>query len=71
VGPAIEAFGFERILFGSSPSSSARSAKDTNANDWYELARESFAELGVDQEAIDTVFGATTRRLYESPQSAT
>jgi predicted TIM-barrel fold metal-dependent hydrolase len=62
VGPAVEAFGFERIVFGSAPSpvSGARS----NAGDWYEIAREAFAELGVDQESVDAVFGGNAQRIY-------
>ena len=62
VGPAVEAFGFERIVYGSAPSpvSHARS----NAGDWYEIAREAFAELGVDQESVDAVFGGNAQRIY-------
>jgi len=45
VGPAVEAFGFERIVFGSAPSPTSRAY--SNAGDWYEIAREAFAELGV------------------------
>jgi predicted TIM-barrel fold metal-dependent hydrolase len=64
VGPALEAFGYERILFGSSPSPSSRAK--SNAGDWYELARESFAELGTEQEDIDAVFFGNASRVYGS-----
>jgi predicted TIM-barrel fold metal-dependent hydrolase len=62
VGPAVEAFGFARIVYGSGPSpiSHARS----NAGDWYEIAREAFAELGVDQEGVDAVFGGNAQHIY-------
>ena len=62
VGPALEAFGYERILFGSSPSPSSRAK--SSAGDWYELARESFAELGTEQEDIDLVFFGNAKRVY-------
>jgi predicted TIM-barrel fold metal-dependent hydrolase len=62
VGPALEAFGFSRIMFGSSPSPSSNA--QSNAGDWYEIARESLLELGVDQEAVDSVFGINARRVY-------
>ena len=64
VGPALEAFGYERILFGSSPSPSSSAA--SIAGDWYELARESFAELGTEQEDIDAVFFGNASRVYGS-----
>ncbi|KAG8726356.1 hypothetical protein FRC12_023473, partial [Ceratobasidium sp. 428] len=62
LGPAIEAFGYSRILFGSSPSTS--SAASSNAGDWYQIAKESFAELGVDQEGLDAVFGTNAKTVY-------
>lgn len=62
VGPAVEAFGFERIIFGSAPSPT--SLARSNAGDWYEIAREAFAELGVDQESVDAVFGGNAQRIY-------
>ncbi|OBZ67193.1 hypothetical protein A0H81_12877 [Grifola frondosa] len=64
IGPAVEAFGFQRILFGSSPSS--LSAATSNAGDWFELAREAFAELGVEQDAIDAVFFENAKLVYAS-----
>lgn len=62
VGPAVEAFGFERIIFGSAPSPTSRAT--SSAGDWYEIARESFAELGVDQETVDGIFGNNAKRVY-------
>ncbi|KAJ7722134.1 hypothetical protein DFH07DRAFT_293653 [Mycena maculata] len=72
LGPVIEAFGFERIIFGSSPSPASHSA--SLAGDWYEIARESLAELGADQETqdtgadqetgIDLVFASNAEKVY-------
>ena len=65
VGPAIEAFGFQRVLFGSSPAAPlSGSSPASSAGDWYELARESFAELGVEQDAIDAVFALNAKLVY-------
>jgi predicted TIM-barrel fold metal-dependent hydrolase len=64
VGPVVEAFGYSRIIFGSSPSPSSRS--QSNAGDWYQIARDSLLELGVDQEAVDNVFGLNAKRVYKS-----
>jgi len=64
ISPAVEAFGFQRIIFGSSPSSASQVS--SNAADWYELARESFAELGVEQDAVDAVFKSNAQLVYES-----
>jgi len=60
VGPVIEAFGFSRIMFGSSGASSAFGG----AGAWYELARESLAELAIEQEDIDAVFAGTAKKVY-------
>lgn len=71
VGPAVEAFGFQRILFGSSaaaPLSGHSSA--SNAGDWFQLARESFAELGLEQEDIDAVFAQNARGAYAAAPSS-
>jgi len=65
LGPAVEAFGFERIVFGSAPSPLSRAY--SNAGDWYEIAREALAELGVDQESVDAVFGDNAQRIYGAP----
>lgn len=62
MGPAVEAFGFQRILFGSAPSATAHTM--SSVSDWYEIARESFAELGVEQEDVDAVFGGNAERVY-------
>ena len=62
VGPVLEAFGFQRIIFGSSPLPSSNI--DSRIADWYALARESFAELGVEQDAIDAVFFDNAKRAY-------
>jgi len=67
LGPAVEAFGFERIIFGSAPSPVSRA--QSNAGDWYEIAREAFAELGVDQESIDAVFGGNAQHIYAAAGS--
>jgi len=67
VGPAVEAFGFARIVFGSAPSAASRA--QSKAGDWYEIAREAFAELGVDQEGVDAVFGGNAQRIYAAGSS--
>ena len=59
VGPAVEAFGYQRIIYGS-----LTPAARSDSNDWYELARESLAELGIDQDGVDAVFGANAHALY-------
>ncbi|KAK7005603.1 hypothetical protein R3P38DRAFT_2556195 [Favolaschia claudopus] len=64
LGPVMEAFGYQRIIFGSSPSPA--SANPSVAGDWYEIARESLAELGVEQEFIDAVFCANAQKVYGS-----
>ncbi|KAL1710557.1 hypothetical protein EV121DRAFT_251327 [Schizophyllum commune] len=58
LGPVLEAFGIERIMFGSGNSPSPAL--------WYEIARESLAELAIDQEAIDAVFFGNAKRIYGS-----
>jgi predicted TIM-barrel fold metal-dependent hydrolase len=64
VGPVMEAFGYQRIIFGSSPCPT--SSGSSIASDWYELARESLAELGVEQETIDAVFYGNAKKVYGS-----
>lgn len=64
MAPIVEAFGFQRIIFGSSPSPTTTSS--TLARDWYELARESLAELGVEQDVVDAVFHDNAKRVYGS-----
>ncbi|KAI0666628.1 hypothetical protein C8Q78DRAFT_984011 [Trametes maxima] len=71
IGPAVEAFGFQRILFGSSPAAPLTSASPVSrAGDWFELARESFAELGVEQDAIDAVFAENAKQVYGESESS-
>jgi hypothetical protein len=62
LGPVLEAFGHERIIFGSSPSTSSR--YQSLAADWYEIAREALAELGVEQDFVDAVFGGNAKKVY-------
>ncbi|TEB38407.1 hypothetical protein FA13DRAFT_1752028 [Coprinellus micaceus] len=62
LGPVLEAFGYQRIIFGSSPS--AASSAKSNAGDWYEIARESLAELVSDQEFVDAVFHGNANKVY-------
>ena len=62
VAPALEAFGYQRIIFGSS--SSVSSQEESSAGDWYELARESFAELGLEQEGVDAIFYENAKGIY-------
>ena len=50
MGPAVEAFGFERIVFGSAPSPVSRA--QSNVGDWYKIAREAFAELASTRRAL-------------------
>ncbi|KAJ7446161.1 hypothetical protein B0H11DRAFT_2085314 [Mycena galericulata] len=64
LGPVMEAFGYQRIIFGSSPSPASQSI--SHAGDWYEIARESLAELGVEQEFIDAVFCGNAKKVYGS-----
>jgi predicted TIM-barrel fold metal-dependent hydrolase len=62
VGPVLDAFGYERIIFGTSPASSSPSSSD--AGNWYEIARESFAELALEQAAIDSIFSGNAKAVY-------
>jgi hypothetical protein len=58
----MEAFGYERIIFGSSPSSSSRGR--AHAGNWYDIARESLAELGIEQASVDAVFFGNAQKVY-------
>lgn len=58
----MEAFGYQRIIFGSSPSSSSKAP--SNVADWYEIARESLAELGIEQDFIDAAFYGNAEKVY-------
>ena len=62
MGFAVEAFGFERVIFGLvlSPVSLAQ----LNTGNWYEIACEVFVELGIDQESVDAVFAGNTQCIY-------
>jgi predicted TIM-barrel fold metal-dependent hydrolase len=62
VGPVLEAFGFQRIIFGSSPSGT--SIRNWNAAAWYDIALESMAELGVEQQDINDVFSGNAQKVY-------
>lgn len=68
LGPVIEAFGSQRIIFGSSPSPAASGS--SIASDWYEIARESLAELGIEQEDINAVFFENAKKVYTTAASA-
>ena len=63
MGFAVEAFGCQRIIFGSAPAASSTASKSES---WYEIARESIAELGVEQEDIDAVFSGNAKAVYTS-----
>ena len=63
VGPALEAFGSERILWGSAPTTTT---PRLGLAEWYELSREAWAELGVEAECIDALFHENATRLYTS-----
>ncbi|KAH8119380.1 hypothetical protein DFH11DRAFT_1686272 [Phellopilus nigrolimitatus] len=62
LGPAVEAFGYQRIIFGTSPS--PVTSTQSKAGYWYEIARESLAELGLEQEDIDAVFSGNAKTVY-------
>jgi hypothetical protein len=62
LGPVMEAFGYERIIFGSSPSASSRGR--AHVGNWYEIARESLAELGIEQASVDAVFFDNAQKVY-------
>ncbi|KAF9227260.1 hypothetical protein BS17DRAFT_800320 [Gyrodon lividus] len=62
IAPVLEAFGFERIIFGSSPAT----VSDVSAQpmSWYKLAQESFRELAVGQDEMNKVFMENAERVY-------
>ena len=65
----MEAFGYQRIIFGSSPSSSSKGP--SNVADWYEISRESLTELGIEQDFVDAVFYSNAEKVYsEKKQDA-
>lgn len=63
VGPAVEAFGESRIIFGTSPALSDGKVR-IRSSDWYSLARESIVEVGVEQEGIDAIFSKNALTVY-------
>ncbi|KIM40188.1 hypothetical protein M413DRAFT_73458 [Hebeloma cylindrosporum] len=68
LGPVMEAFGYQRIIFGSSPSSSSRGP--SNVGDWYEIARESLVELGIEQDFVEGVFYGNAAKVYGQERKA-
>lgn len=56
----MEAFGYQRIIYGSC----TPTPPDSDSNDWYEIARESLVELGVEQDGLDAVFGTNAIAVY-------
>lgn len=62
MGHAVEAFGDSRIIFGTSAAISGETR--IRAGDWYNLARESLAEVGVEQEGIDAIFETNAEVAY-------
>ncbi|KAF9653998.1 hypothetical protein BDM02DRAFT_3107195 [Thelephora ganbajun] len=66
VGPALEAFGDQRIIFGTSPS--PESYTKSAVGDWYELVKELLAELGIEQEGVDAIFGGNAQKVYGKKQ---
>lgn len=63
VGPAVEAFGDSRIIFGTSPALSDGKIR-IRPSDWYKLARESVTEVGVEQEGLDAIFSGNALAVY-------
>ncbi|KJA29032.1 hypothetical protein HYPSUDRAFT_128758 [Hypholoma sublateritium FD-334 SS-4] len=69
LGPVMEAFGYQRIIFGSSPSSSSKGP--SNVADWYEISRESLTELGIEQDFVDAVFYGNAEKVYSGKKQDT
>jgi len=63
LGPAVEAFGQDRILFGAS-AVSKNEVRRISPLDWYALARESIVEIGVEQDGVDSIFGGNALAVY-------
>ena len=59
VGQGVEAFGYQRIIYGSAPTTGP-----VDSGDWYALARESLSELGLEQEAVDGIFATNAQGVY-------
>lgn len=66
VVPVLEAFGFERIIFGSSPAFA--SGSPALAEKWYKLVLELFRELAVSQDEMDKIFIDNAERVYGPSQ---
>jgi hypothetical protein len=64
--PVLEAFGFERIIFGSSPAFA--SGSPALAEKWYKLVLELFRELAVSQDEMDKIFIDNAERVYGPSQ---
>jgi len=64
--PVLEAFGFERIIFGSSPAFADGSP--ALAESWYKLVLGAFRELAVSQDEMDKIFIDNAERVYGSTQ---
>jgi len=64
ISPVLEAFGFERIIFGSSPAFGAGSP--ALAETWYNIVLESFRDLAVSQDEMDKIFIENAERVYGS-----
>ena len=62
VVPVLEAFGFERIIFGSSPAFADGSP--ALAENWYKLVLGSLRELAVSQDEMDKIFIDNAERVY-------
>jgi hypothetical protein len=60
----LKRLGLDVLFFGSAPSPVSRA--QSNASDWYEIGREAFAELGVDQESVDAMSGSHAKRICSS-----
>jgi hypothetical protein len=60
--PVLEAFGFERIIFGSSPATPNNAFAQPTS--WCKLAQEAFRELAVGQDEMNKVFMENAERVY-------
>lgn len=67
IGPAIEAFGTHRIVFGSQPAlapSDPAIAVPVSGAAWYALLRKCISELGEESEAMTAVMAKNAEALY-------
>jgi len=76
VSPAIEAFGFHRIVFGSSPAlpgphlgRRTRPSVDLiypySSSEWYGALRRCLTELGVDAESVTKIMSDNAKNVYQ------